>query len=354
MFLLPAEPKLCHSCAQRGQECNCIESVANCNMRWQKTCCNFHTPHAGQWLSLFCCFQSLLQREKPFRNIQYNYSICYIKIHHKLSARGKYRAAPEVSTTGATYACPRVTYIFLSFPQPSRRNLFESVKTRDGSHGASCVRFGQAGAISVLRKSQRGRGWCSGLLLSHARKVCSAREGAVPAPRATVTSRGAPWCTRDQHIRLHLVTAVLRWLGHRASPLPQQLLLQRGTVTDFEKKKTTKKQTKTTLGWGGLLSSWVFNEMKMLTLFIKNHFKSLGLCLFLFCLALGIEKMEKADMKSHRKWYFTSILAKASLIPTVKIFQWCFSHIKIPFILLRNLSFPEGGKSIIKIVAIFM
>lgn len=121
-----------------------------------------------------------------------NYSICQIEIHRRLSARGKYRAAPEVSGTRATYACPQVTYIFLRFPQPSRRNLFEFLKTGDGLHCASCVRLGQAGAISALGKSQRGWAWRLGLLLSCARKLCSVQEGAVPAPGATIASQGAP------------------------------------------------------------------------------------------------------------------------------------------------------------------
>lgn len=178
-----------------------------------------------------------MQHEKPFRNIQRSYSICCIKILGMLSARMKYRAAPELSGTGATSACPQVTYIFLCFPLSSRRNLFEFVKTGDGLHCASCVRLGQTGAISVLRKSQGGQAWCLGLWL---RKVCSAQEGAVPGPRSTITSWGAPWCSRDQHNHLYRIPAVLKQLGCRASQLPQQLRLRRGIVTDFAKKTKIK------------------------------------------------------------------------------------------------------------------
>lgn len=174
----------------------CIEYVENCTVERQKMHCNFHTLHAGQHLSFFFffCFQSLLQHEKPFKNSQYNYSIFFIKIHHRLSAKGKCWAAP-VSTMGATYACPQVTYIFLCFPQPSGRNLFEIVETRGGFYQASYVTLGELGAISMLGNSQCSWAWCLGLSPSQAREVCLAEEGTVPALGVTVTSQGAPWHT---------------------------------------------------------------------------------------------------------------------------------------------------------------
>lgn len=193
-----------------------------------------HSPHRTTSCLCFAGFSPYCSVKKTFRNTQYNYSPCCIEIHGRLPARGKYPAAPEVSATGATYACPRVTYIFLRFPQPSRRNLFEFVKTRDGLRRASCVRLGQAGATSALGKSQRGRARRLGLSL---RKVCSVREGAVPAPRATVTSRGAPTVHQGPpHSPAH--GSWRAWDSRIAEHprLPQQLLLPRGTVADVAKK----------------------------------------------------------------------------------------------------------------------
>lgn len=62
----PVENKLCHACAQRGSECSCAESVPNCNMNWQKTCCNFHAFHARQCLYFvvfipYCSVKNLLE-----------------------------------------------------------------------------------------------------------------------------------------------------------------------------------------------------------------------------------------------------------------------------------------------------
>lgn len=126
----------------------------------------------------------------------------------------------RVSTMGTTYACPQATYLFLCFPQPFRRNLFEFVEPRDGLYHASYVTLGELGANSTLGESQCSWARCLGLLLSRAREVCLAEEGTVPALGVTVTSQGAPWHTRNQHIHLHLVPAALNLPGLRASQLP--------------------------------------------------------------------------------------------------------------------------------------
>lgn len=166
--------------------------------------------------------------------------------------------------------------------------------------------------------------------------VCSAWEGTVPAPGATITSQGALRCTRNQHIYLHLVAPAETTGSRSIPPAPSSSCCREEQPLILQEIKTLKP----------VWDEESCRAAENVTRFIKTNLKFLDLCLFLFCLVFGIEKMGKAEMKSHRKWKFTSILAKASLIPTNKFcFHWYFSHIKIPFILLRNLSFPTGGKS---------
>lgn len=140
----------------------------------------------------------------------------------------------RASTMGATYACPQVTYIFLCFPQPSRRNPFEFVETRDELHRASYVSLGELGAVSVLGKSQCS--WAvSGFIAQPCQGGVLGRGRHNPCSWCHCHIPGSPM-SRNQNIHLPLVPAALNLPGLRASQVPQPLLLWRGTVADFEKK----------------------------------------------------------------------------------------------------------------------
>lgn len=101
--------------------------------------------------------------KKKIRTAQCSCTTCCTGTHRRLSASAKYQAAMEVSAEGATSVCPGVTYIFLPFLPPSRRNLFEFMKTGDRLLRASCVRLGQAGATRELGKGSMAKLGQSGL-----------------------------------------------------------------------------------------------------------------------------------------------------------------------------------------------